>query len=121
MTFKVRFLGKGVVVLVAVAALGGLVMLLWNAVVPELFTGARSIDYLHALGLLVLSRLLFGGFRGHGGWHGRGPWRHGGGRWSAMTPEEREQVRRNMPCARNCGRSGSGSSSGDAPGEGRAA
>jgi len=100
-----------VVVLVAVAALGGLVMLLWNAVVPELFAGARSIDYLHALGLLVLSRLLFGGFRGHGGWPGRGPWRHGA-RWSAMTPEEREQVRRNMPCSRGRG---------DASGDGRAA
>jgi hypothetical protein len=90
---KGRFVGKGLLMLVAVAVLGGLVMLLWNAVVPELFAGARSIDYLHALGLLVLCRILFGGFRGYGGWHGRRHW----GRWSAMTPEEREQVRRGGP------------------------
>ena len=94
MMSKGRFLGKGLLVVVAVAALGALVMLLWNAVVPELFTGARSIDYLHALGLLVLCRILFGGFRGHGGWHSRHHWGHAG-RWSTMTPEEREQLRSN--------------------------
>jgi hypothetical protein len=76
-------------------------MMLWNAVMPVVFTGARSIDYLHALGLLVLSRILFGGFRGHGGWHTRRHW----ARWHAMTPEEREQFQRNMssdrrPCRR---------------------
>ena len=91
MASKARFLGKGLLVLAAVAVLGGLVMVLWNAIVPDLFTGARSIDYLHALGLLVLSRLLFGGFRGRGGWHGgHRHWRHHGP-WSAMTPEERER------------------------------
>jgi len=87
---KGRFLGKGLLFVVAVAALGAVVMLLWNAVVPELLIGARPIDYLHALGLLVLCRILFGGFRGRGGWHGR---HHCGHRWSAMTPEEREQFR----------------------------
>jgi hypothetical protein len=87
---KGRFVGRGLLVLVAVAVLGGLVMLLWNAIVPDLFAGARAIDYLRALGLLLLCRILFGGFRGYGGgWHGRRHWGHG--RWSAMTPEEREQ------------------------------
>lgn len=86
---KGRFVGRGLLVLVAVAVLGGLVMLLWNAIVPELFAGARAIDYLRALGLLLLCRILFGGFRGYGGWHGRRHWGHG--RWNAMTPEEREQ------------------------------
>ena len=46
-------------------------------------------------GLLALCRILFGGFRGHAGWHGRNHWGHG--RWSAMTPEEREQFRRGNP------------------------
>jgi len=78
--------------LVAVAVLGGLVMLLWNAIVPELFAGAHAIDYLKALGLLVLCRILFGGFRGYGGWHGHRHWGHG--RWNAMTAEEREEFRR---------------------------
>ena len=82
-----RILGMAVFVVVAAAALGGVVMVLWNAVVPALFTSAHRIDYLHALGLLVLSRILFGGFRGHGGWHRR---RHFA-KWQAMSPEEREK------------------------------
>jgi hypothetical protein len=85
-----RFLGIAVLVLAAAAVLGAVVMVLWNAMVPAIFTGARQIDYLHALGLLVLTRILFGGFRGHGGWHGH---RHFG-RWQAMTPEEREKFHR---------------------------
>jgi hypothetical protein len=101
MRFKARYLGRAVIFLVAVAVLGGLVMMLWNAVMPVVFTGARPIDYLHALGLLVLSRILFGGFRGHGGWHARRHW----ARWQSMTPDEREQFQRGMssdkrPCRR---------------------
>jgi hypothetical protein len=87
MRYRVRFLGKALMVLVGAAVLGWVVMALWNAEVPLLFAGARAIDYPHALGLLVLSRILFGGFRGGGGW-GRGRhWR----RWDAMTPEERSR------------------------------
>jgi hypothetical protein len=98
MRFRTRFLGKAVFVLAAAAILSGIVMLLWNAVIPALFVGAHAIDYLHAVGLLVLSRILFGGFRGgHGGWRGR----HLRARWQAMTPEEREQFRQNM--AGRCG------------------
>ena len=99
MMFKARYLGKAVIVLVAAAALGGAVMLLWNAVLPAVFSGARSIDYLQALGLLILSRILFGGFRGYGGWHGRRHW----ARWQAMTPEEREQFHRGVHSGRRPG------------------
>jgi hypothetical protein len=87
MRFRLRVLGKVLLVIVGIAVLGWLVMTLWNWVIPALFIGGRSIDFAHALGLLVLSRILFGGFRGHGGWRGRGHWR----RWQQMTPEEREQ------------------------------
>ena len=88
MRYRVWRLGKPLFILAAAAALGWTVMFLWNAVIPAVFVGGRSIDYLHALGLLVLSRILFGGFRGGGGWRRRGNWR----RWEAMTPEEREQL-----------------------------
>jgi hypothetical protein len=90
---KAKFLIRPLFFLVAVAAMGGIVMLLWNAIVPDLFGTALPIDYLHALGLLVLSRILFGGFRGHGGWrgHGHGHWK----KWQSMTAEEREQFHRN--------------------------
>jgi len=96
MRFRARFVGKLLLVAVALAALGGMVMLLWNAVMPNVLTGARTIDYLQALGLLMLSRILFGGFRGGGwrrGWHGHAGWRE---RLRSMTDEEREQFRLRM-------------------------
>jgi len=91
MTFKFRFLGKAVLILAAIAVLGWLVMLLWNAVIPTVFAGGRPVDYLHALGLLILSRILFGGFHGRGGRRGQ-RWE----KWQAMTTDEREQFRQNM-------------------------
>jgi hypothetical protein len=98
MNHRAKFFVRPLFFIVAVAAMSAIVMLLWNAVVPSLFGTALPIDYLHALGLLVLSRILFGGFRGHGGWHGRmHGHRHGHERWAkwqAMTPEEREQFHR---------------------------
>jgi hypothetical protein len=90
-------------VVIAVAALLGLVvMLLWNALVPELFHGP-SLGYWQAVGLLVLSRLLFGGLRGRGGWRGhwRQRWRE---RWEQMTPEERAQLRERIRS--RCGHGG---------------
>jgi hypothetical protein len=61
-----------------------LVMMLWNWLMPAVFSGARVIDYWQALGLIVLSRVLFGGGRG---WKGR---RHR----HAMDADEREQFKR---------------------------
>jgi len=98
MRHRAKFIIWPILFLAAVAALSAVVMLLWNAVVPGIFAAAPQIDYLHALGLLVLCRILFGGLRGHGGWHGRmHGHRHGSERWAkwqAMTPEEREQFHR---------------------------
>ncbi len=48
------------------------VMMLWNWLMPQIF-GLASLNYLQALGLLVLARLLVGGWH-HG--HGRTD-RHG--------------------------------------------
>ena len=103
MRHKAKFILWPMLFLVAIAALGAVVMLLWNAIIPALFTQVPGISYLQALGLLVLSRILFGGLRGHGGWRGRmhGHRRaHGHERWAkwqAMTPEEREQFHRHGP------------------------
>ena len=74
---------------IALAVVSWVVMLLWNALLPGLF-GAPPLRYLQAAGLLVLSRILFGGLRGH---HGR--WRHHGRheRWQSLTAEERERLR----------------------------
>jgi hypothetical protein len=82
----------GLLVVVGIAALGWVVMALWNWLIPALFIGGKEIGYVQALGLLVLSKILFGGFRGHG-CHG-GRWhRH---RLENMTPEEREKFQSGM-------------------------
>ena len=90
----------GLLVVAGVAALSWVVMSLWNWLMPALFTGAKEIGYVQAVGLLLLSKILFGGFRGHG-CHGRG---HHHSRLEQMTPEEREKFQTGMRgwC---CGRS----------------
>jgi len=91
-----RFLLFGVL---AVAVLGFVTMTLWNWLMPDLF-GWRAIGFGQALGLLILSRLLLGGFHGGPGRHMR--WRHRmRERWEQMTPEERERFRESL---RGCGR-----------------
>ncbi|MGA3190308.1 MAG: hypothetical protein ABSF22_24650 [Bryobacteraceae bacterium] len=75
-------------------AFGGIVMMLWNWLVPALF-GGRLITFWQALGVLVLSKILFGGFhRGHG-FGGRGRVRLID-KWERMTPEEREKFKAGM-------------------------
>jgi hypothetical protein len=81
------------IAIIAVFVIGCVVMLLWNALVPELFKGP-VITYWQAIGLLVLSHILL---RGWG--HDRHNWRHDRlsykleRRLEAMTPEERERFR----------------------------
>ena len=57
------------IAIIAVFVIGCVVMLLWNALVPELFKGP-VITYWQAIGLLVLSHILL---RGWG--HDRHHWR----------------------------------------------
>ena len=83
--------------IVAVAFFSLAVMLLWNWLVPALFSGPM-ITFWQALGLLVLSKILFSGFgrKGHHGGHGpRTPfWRKRfEEKWEKMTPEEREKFK----------------------------
>lgn len=52
----------GLPILLIFLGLGGLVfMLLWNALLPAIF-GLKAIGYLQAVGLLVLAKILFGGW-----------------------------------------------------------
>lgn len=44
-------------------AASGLVMFLWNSILPTLFSGVGLLSFSHAMGLLVLCRLLFGSFK----------------------------------------------------------
>jgi predicted Fe-S protein YdhL (DUF1289 family) len=86
---KSKCLKIALMVVVGIAALGWVVMLLWNWLMPALFAGAQEVGYWQALGILLLSKILFGGFRG--GCHERRNELHQ--RWEAMSPEEREQLK----------------------------
>ena len=66
------------------AAIGEIVKLLWNALLPPLF-GWPVITIWQGLGLLVLCRMLFGG-------HGA----RGGSPSTPMTREERARIRQRM-------------------------
>jgi hypothetical protein len=111
-----RFI-KGIAFFIIFAFLFGFIsMSLWNALVPDLFHGPM-LNYWQAIGLLVLGKIFFGGFHGghRGRCHGRHRhwnkdwgkdwdsyqgWRCWGQDWEEkfknMTPEEREEWKRNM-------------------------
>src|ERR1700733_6556107 len=64
----------------AVFGFGAIVMYLWNWLMPAIFTSLGTITLCQAIGLLILSKILFGGFRkgwggrcgcGRGGWRGQ--------------------------------------------------
>lgn len=75
-------------------AFGEVVMHLWNWLLPPLF-GWHTVTFWQALGLLLLCRIMVGGFAGHGRDRSGGP-RRWGKRWDRMTPEEREEFRLRM-------------------------
>lgn len=94
-----KIAGILLLVIVGVAAFGTIVMLLWNALMPDIFH-LPTISFWQALGLLLLAKILFSGFRGGG------PRRRMKERlsekWMNMTPEEREKFKQDW--GGRCGR-----------------
>jgi hypothetical protein len=85
--------GIMLIVIAAVALFGFVVQHLWNALIPGII-GWRAITFWQAVGLLLLSKILFGGgFRGRGSMHWRNRMEE---RWEKMSPEEREKFSRGM-------------------------
>jgi len=67
---------------------GSVVKWLWNWLMPMLF-GLREVTFWQAVGILALSRILFGGLGIGGGGRSR--------RWDRnMSPEERARFRQRM-------------------------
>ena len=100
---------KRISMFVAIGALllllvGGMVMVLWNWLVPSLFNGPE-IGFLESLGLLLLSKILFSP------WKGRGCHHEHGGKWqksyyeklAGMSPEDRERFKARMREKWRCG------------------
>jgi hypothetical protein len=75
-------------VVIFVAAFGNAVQHLWNWLAPSLF-GLPVVTFWQAVGLLSLSWVLFGGWRGlpRSGRY----WSNPGGRFERMTPQQRER------------------------------
>ena len=105
---KTWWMKKAAGFLVAAVAMiliaGGVVMALWNAVIPDLFH-VQPLGYWQAVGLLCLTHVLF---RGFGRWKYGRPgmyshhWKHRlEEKLAAMTPEEREQFKSEWK--RRCG------------------
>jgi hypothetical protein len=95
-TIKFRFAGIGIM-LATCAVFGVAVMLLWNALMPQIFT-LPQISYLQSVGLLIMARMLFGGIGGlgHGGLRGGNDrlFQHGNKfreKWMNMSDEERKE------------------------------
>jgi hypothetical protein len=80
--------------ILAIAIFGFGVMSLWNWLVPAVF-GGKLITFWQAIGMLVLSRVLVGGFSRPRVIH----------KWEQLTPEEREKFRAAMERKR-CGERG---------------
>ncbi len=84
-----------------IAAMSLIVMLLWNALLPDIFH-LREITYWEAAGLFILSKLLLGGgFSGrhhHNHRHDHNEWKQEWkqqwkNKWEHMTPEERDRFK----------------------------
>lgn len=96
-----RFLFFIPVVLAVGAALSGAVMLLWNNLMPELFS-LKKISFWQALGLLALCRILFGNFGGKGRPGGRHRGQQLREKWGGMSEDERRTFREEW--RKRCGR-----------------
>lgn len=83
-----RFFIIPLFIIAAALVMGAVVMLLWNAILPYLLN-IKAISYWQAVGLLVLCKILFGGFgqrRYSSTPFKRTHWRD---KWSTMSDEER--------------------------------
>jgi hypothetical protein len=81
-----------VFIIAAIAAFAAVAMLLWNWLMPAIF-GLPLLSYWQSVGILVLTRLLFGGIghRGHFGndFHHNHKLRE---KWMNMSEEERKTL-----------------------------
>ena len=83
---KSRCLKYAALGLIGVTIAGLVVMWLWNWLLPELF-GWKTIGFLQAVGLLVLSKILFGSFHCRHRCHS-----HHAGALDNLSAEEREKL-----------------------------
>ncbi len=92
-----KIIGFSILAIAFAALLAYVVMLLWNGVLAQV-VAVSTISFYQAIGLLVLSKILFGGFpsgKNHcnhcsGGGHWKNELKE---KWHTMSPEERDQMK----------------------------
>jgi hypothetical protein len=88
--------------------LGFIIVALWNNILVAIFPTIALINFWQALGIFLLSRILFGGFPGKPRWAGR---RHNRqemeemrSKWFNLSPEERKNFKQDMRGGFRCGK-----------------
>src|SRR5688500_11272337 len=77
----------------AFALFSWIVMSLWNAVLVPV-VNVSSVSFWQAAGILLLSKILFSGFKGGGSFGRRHQWNQEmKDKWQNMTPDEKEKMK----------------------------
>lgn len=74
------------------SAISFVVMLLWNAILPDV-ANVKPLKFWQAAGLLLLAKILFGGFRGRRRNWKRSEKNNWKKKWMAMNEEERQEAK----------------------------
>lgn len=94
----------GLFILAGILLLPYIVMLLWNGILPAVI-GVKAITYWQAVGIFILSKILFGGPKFGGPNHKRNRIKqHFKERFMNMSPEEREAFQQKWKerCGNHC-------------------
>lgn len=91
-------------VIAGILLLPYIVMLLWNGILPAVI-GVKAITYWQAVGIFILSKILFGGFKPGGKFREKRMMKnHFREKFMNMSTEEREAFKQKWKerCGNNC-------------------
>ena len=88
-----KIIGFSLLGIIIVALLGYTVMFLWNHILVSVVS-VSVINFWQAMGILALSKILFGGFHGRCSSCKGGHWKNEmKEKWQGMSDEEREKIK----------------------------
>lgn len=96
-TFKMNRTAIFIVPIIILFGLTFIVMWLWNAILPETIY-VKTITYWQAMGILILSKILFGGFSKCGRHAPNFKKRQFINKMKSMSPEERIKFKEAWKC-----------------------
>lgn len=93
---RFKFIKMFLMVLIIFSGVSTIVMLLWNWLMPDLF-GLTAINFWQSAGLILLSKILFGGFRKSHHGHDGPPWKkHWQQKWQSIPEDKREKWKKHF-------------------------